>query len=443
MLSIERSQSHWIILELQETSALCLHHCRQWTGHDGWRCFHTLTSATIVTVRNEPHGKSWKIYALVQGCPRMSKVSLDKNEQKMPLGCHGVWSWREVAPESRRMSLQPLNPRKRWVTAACAQQQEMNSLPDWKQTSQEAAAAPAHKSTGRIQKYDSNVYQSKSNQPFKKSNKGPMQFEKSQTSSPTELQTFIKRLRNTWQEDPCGNESKRSKSTWPGFMAFLTAKAPGGVRKDKKMHYSDLFHFNPLHTTVRDCSLMGRLIRLIRLGRAWAGHGPGLQRLWEEVSWARPSARLGGPVLAPGTPATKFTRNTPQLKQNTYRIYYRILIESYIDLVYKAPIPGLHVQTCPNSCNMFQSFCKLLARVREATWHRMSHGCARHGGEGGFVDVGDRFSSFQSYKGIACFASQPKHKARRLRIPFCLGSWMEILHQKIVRSDSYRCAMVL
>ena len=171
----------------------------------------------------------------------------------MPLGCHGVWSWREVAPESRRMSLQPLNPRKRWVTAACAQQQEMNSLPDWKQTSQEAAAAPAHKSTGRIQKYDSNVYQSKSNQPFKKSNKGPMQFEKSQTSSPTELQTFIKRLRNTWQEDPCGNESKRSKSTWPGFMAFLTAKAPGGVRKDKKMHYSDLFHFNPLQSTSHNC----------------------------------------------------------------------------------------------------------------------------------------------------------------------------------------------
>lgn len=80
-----------------------------------------------------------------------------------------------------------------------------------------------------------------------------MQFEKSQTSSPTELQTFIKRLRNTWQEDPCGNESKRSKSTWPGFMAFLTAKAPGGVRKDKKMHYSDLFHFNPLQSTSHNC----------------------------------------------------------------------------------------------------------------------------------------------------------------------------------------------
>ena len=149
-----------------------------------------------------------------------------------------------------------------------------------------------------------------------------MQFEKSQTSSPTELQTFIKRLRNTWQEDPCGNESKRSKSTWPGFMAFLTAKAPG-VRKGIIRIYSTSIHFNPLHTTVRDCSLMGRLIRLIRLirlGRAWAGHGPGLQRLWEEVSRARPSAGLGGPVLAPGTPATKFTR-TPQLKQNTYRIY--------------------------------------------------------------------------------------------------------------------------
>ena len=153
---------------------------------------------------------------------------------------------------------------------------------------------------------------SKSNQPFKKSNKGPMQFEKSQTSSPTELQTFIKRLRNTWQEDPCGNESKRSKSTWPGFMAFLTAKAPG-VRKGIIRIYSTSIHFTPLSEIVlwwADWSDWSD----------WAGHGPGLQRLWEEVSRARPSAGLGGPVLAPGTPATKFTR-TPQLKQNTYRIY--------------------------------------------------------------------------------------------------------------------------
>lgn len=157
-----------------------------------------------------------------------------------------------------------------------------------------------------------------------------MQFEKSQTSSPTELQTFIKRLRNTWQEDPCGNESKRSKSTWPGFcMAFLTAKAPGGVRKDTIRHYSDLFHFIHLHSTSHNCQRlffdgpidpmdpigpgMGRAYK--GFGKKYLGHGraQGLGVQCLHLEHLRPKSH--------GFP--------PQLKQNTYRI----LIESYIDLV--------------------------------------------------------------------------------------------------------------
>ena len=104
---------------------------------------------------------------------------------------------------------------------------------------------------------------------------------------------------------------------------------------------------------------------------------------------------------------------------------------------------------CPNMfknlSKQFQSCCKLRARVREATWHRMSHRMCKSGSEGGFVDVGSGCCRSQRYKrqiqllpissnhptfGVACSASQPKHKARRLRTPFCLGSWTKDCLQK-------------
>lgn len=62
-----------------------------------------------------------------------------------------------------------------------------------------------------------------------------------------ESQTFCKRLRSIWQEDPWGKASKRSRSTWPVSL-FLTDKVSNvgwGSRTCKAFGKTYLWHNRP------------------------------------------------------------------------------------------------------------------------------------------------------------------------------------------------------